>query len=62
MKEMRNTQELKDGLLDLINHIKSKIQIENCVLIELGAYQGESTEMFAQNNFNNLFVFYNIFC
>ena len=41
--QMRNTDRLKNGLLDLVQFIGKK----NMVMAEIGSYQGESTAIFA---------------
>lgn len=45
---MRN-EALKNGLMDMINYIKSISSTEIMNMIEIGSYAGESTIMFAEN-------------
>jgi len=39
------------GLLDLIDEIKASANINEMTMVEIGSYQGESTEMFAAAGF-----------
>lgn len=44
------------GLLDLINKIKEDMDVTNATMVEVGSYQGESTEMFQQGGFGKIFA------
>lgn len=45
---------MHQGLLDLIEEIKSKTDVSEMIMVEIGSYQGESTEMFAQAGFKKI--------
>jgi len=45
---------MHQGLLDLISKIKETHDITNMVMVEIGSYQGESTEMFIQEGFKHV--------
>lgn len=45
---MRNDN-YRQGLSNLINYVNNKCDTKNMVMIEIGSYAGESTEMFTSN-------------
>ena len=51
-----NPYDLIGGLFDLINYIKiqSEKKLEDMILIKLGSYQGESTNIFASSGFQKV--------
>jgi hypothetical protein len=51
---MRSKQSIK-GLLDMIDHINKHTPTSKCIIYELGCYQGEGTEIFA-NYFDKVYA------
>jgi len=46
---MRGNKNLTQGLLDLISHINNIYPTKSMILLEIGAYAGESTSVFCQH-------------